>query len=243
MVRTRITSPCPYCGSRRISSVWPRAHYNRCLECGLFYRNPMPNLVDLDMLYAAPWAAPDEHRSETGGTDRRLARVYARRLARSVGRRDFRGLKILDFGAGRGEMLQALSELGGEVWAVEPFGYDYLKARGFTVLREIGEIPEEAKFDGLIAIDVVEHLQSPWEAVERLWWLLRYGGWICGYCKSERTEGEDYEGQLGRGKETGAPGFSVSEYIGEHIGESEIQKNYSAEVVHSLQRKSSACRS
>ena len=52
------------------------------------------------------------------------SRIYARKLAETLGRKDFAGLKLCDFGAGRGSMATALIELNADVYAIEPFGYE-----------------------------------------------------------------------------------------------------------------------
>lgn len=138
----------------------------------------MPSAEELDELYKQSWEYPETYTAETGGTTFELARVYARKLARSLRLSDFRGLKLLDYGAGRGAMLCALSELGADVSAVEPFGYQFLKQQGFQVWQSLEEIPIHEKFDGIITIDVVEHLPNPWEVMKKLHSQLNDFGWI-----------------------------------------------------------------
>jgi len=167
---------CPYCNSRAIYTVWPETQWDQCRSCGLFFRNPMPTKEELDKLYEQSWYLPEEATSETGGTNERLAKVYAWKLAKSLKRYDFRGLRILDFGAGRGAMLKALREMGASVCGIEPYGTEYLRAQGFEVYGDLSQV--SGTFDGVVMIDVFEHLHRPWETIKQLCDILVEGGWV-----------------------------------------------------------------
>lgn len=167
---------CPWCGSRDIYTVWPETHYDWCRSCGLFFRNPMPSREELDNLYASSWSAPEEFTSETGGTDDRLAAIYSHKIALSLKRNDFRGLRILDFGAGRGAMLKALKNMGATVVGVDPYGAAYLQRCGFEAYRDLSEV--SGSFDGIVMIDVFEHLHEPWKLIRELYQVLSNGGWL-----------------------------------------------------------------
>ena len=167
---------CPYCGNEDIRIIWPKADFWQCSFCQLFFKNPMPTEKELIALYQYSWNNPEKHGSETGGTDSRLAKMYTRCLAYSLGRKDFSGMRILDFGAGKGLMVKALSALGARVCAVEPYGYKYLQAKGIKVYKELSEINNS--FHGIVTIDVWEHLLRPWEILRKLKALLVNGGWI-----------------------------------------------------------------
>lgn len=138
----------------------------------------MPYETDLTTLYKESWSDPDSHKSETGGTDLDLARVYARKLATSLNLRDFKGLKILDFGAGKGTMLTALFELGAEVYGVEPFGYEQLKKKGLKIFQTLDEVPKGLFFDGIVTVQVIEHLIAPWNIMKRFIEILKESGWL-----------------------------------------------------------------
>lgn len=168
---------CPFC-SRVAAPLWTESRVWTCPACRLTFRNPPPAPEELTELYETIWEAPEGHGQETGGTDVGFARVYAKNLARSLNCDSFRGLRILDFGAGRGAMLTVLAELGAEVSAIEPFGYEYVKAQGFTVYRSVDELPPDAEFDGVVAIDIIEHLSEPWREFSRLRTLIGEGGWL-----------------------------------------------------------------
>lgn len=168
---------CPYCEGGT-SALWESLNFWKCSSCSLIFRYPLPNESYIVELYEKSWTSPSECRSETGGTELSLARSYVRKLAEALELTDFKGLRILDFGAGRGDALTAFSELGADVYGVEPFGYQGLVDRGFKMFRTLDEIPERFTFDGIITMDVVEHLWYPWEEISRFNPMLNQGGFI-----------------------------------------------------------------
>ncbi len=167
---------CPYCNSRDIYTVWPETNWDKCRSCSLFFRNPMPTKEELDILYNQSWTNPEDSTSETGGTDEYLAGVYANKLAKSLKLNNFKGLRILDYGAGRGAMLNALRNLGADVCGVDPYGVEYLKNLGFEAYRDLSELNNS--YNGIVMIDVFEHLPKPWLTIKDLYNLLLKDGWI-----------------------------------------------------------------
>ncbi|HXR32525.1 MAG TPA: glycosyltransferase [Verrucomicrobiae bacterium] len=170
-------SGCPLCANR-LPSTRGRGEFRRCKHCGLLFRHPMSDLQGLRSLYGQSWSAPTENSAETGGTTPGLAEEYAKRLARSLGREDLQGLRILEYGAGRGEFLRALQQFGADVYALEPYGKSYLEQQGARAYATLGELPANLRFDGIVSIDVVEHDASAWSALRRLNNLLLPGGWL-----------------------------------------------------------------
>lgn len=65
--------------------------------------------------------------------------------------------RILDFGAGSGTMTRELRQRGFDVTPLEPMLNGYLKDQSYP-----------AKFDTVIAVEVVEHLQNPWEEIREI---------------------------------------------------------------------------
>lgn len=168
---------CPYCNGETVIH-WESLSFWKCLSCSLVFRFPLPDGHSVVELYEDSWNAPFENRSETGGTSLDLAVVYARKLADTLELKDFKGLRILDFGAGRGDAMTALSRLGADVYGVEPFGYEDLVERGFKMFRYLDDIPEGMTFDGIITMDVVEHLTTPWVELKGLNSLLNKDGFL-----------------------------------------------------------------
>ena len=167
---------CPWCNSKDIYTVWPESHYDQCRSCTLFFRNPMPTKGELDILYQNSWSRAEKMTRDTGGTNERLARMYAHRLAKSLGRQNFQGLRILDFGAGRGAMLRIFKDWGAKTVGIEPYGINYLYNQGFEAYQDLSDVP--GKFDGSLMIDVFEHLHEPWNVFRFLNHILKNNGWI-----------------------------------------------------------------
>ncbi len=73
-------------------------------------------------------------------------------------------------------MLEALQSAGARAAGVEPYGFEYLRLRGFEVYQTLSEAPGD--WDRVVMIDVFEHLDKPWEVLAHLRELLADGGWI-----------------------------------------------------------------
>jgi SAM-dependent methyltransferase len=141
------------------------------------FRDPFPSETSLHALYQTSWINPDGNRAETGATDATVADQYARFLSRTV-RQNISGKRILDFGAGRGAMSLALRAQGADVVAVDPFGCDYLAQLGLVAYRELREVPSDLSFDGVVSLEVMEHLVDPRGVLEQLYNKLRPRGWL-----------------------------------------------------------------
>jgi len=175
--QTKADGHCPLCSStsRRFRRF---GVFRKCVSCGLLFRHPMPTAQDLETLYSQSWQVPAENSNETGGTTSEYAEVYAGRLIRSLGRRDLNGLGILAYGAGRGEFLEALSRRGAQVFALEPYGRNYLQQRGFKAYASVEELPKDLRVDGIVTIDVVEHELAAWNVLRSLRPFLTANGWL-----------------------------------------------------------------
>jgi len=167
---------CPLCGNgdnrRRFTS------YLRCANCGLVFRSSIPSAAELDHYYQSAWASPQDAVDATGATGPELAKAYARKLAVSLGRSDFRGVRILDYGAGKGDMLVAMRDLGAEVFGVEPYGHGNLEEQGTRTFRSIQDLPKNFEFNGILSTDVIEHVECPWRTVAELRQRLEKTGWL-----------------------------------------------------------------
>ena len=173
-----MSSQCPFCSAKTIHSKWRELGYSKCASCGLYFRNPMPTPQELDNLYNRVWSDTTKPRVGMGGTNERLSGVYTRELINTLGRQDLQNLKILDYGAGRGDFSRAMKQKGAEMICLEPFGYDYLVKEGFTVYKELNELKIVEELDGIVMVDVWEHLTEPWKIMEACGKLLRPGGWL-----------------------------------------------------------------
>lgn len=95
-------------------------------------------------------------------------------------------IRILDLGAGEGALSQRLIDLGYNVLAAD-INQDDFKCHDATFLKvdfnneqEIGELQKQYKenFDIVLGVEVIEHVENPWEYVRLLKSLLKPGGLI-----------------------------------------------------------------
>jgi 2-polyprenyl-3-methyl-5-hydroxy-6-metoxy-1,4-benzoquinol methylase len=170
---------CPVCGSAEPPvAYWQTPRFGRCGRCDAIFRLPFPDESELNNLYQASWSCFEEHVDETGGTSAKFGRTVLSALLSELGDRGLTGKHILDFGAGRGGMSAALRERGAEVTAVEPYGHAQLKQLGVPVYRSVEELPEGMSFDGIILMEVIEHLREPCSLLRQLSTRLKPGGWL-----------------------------------------------------------------
>jgi len=168
---------CPLCQSDA-KSLWPEVKVCKCQSCNLIFRSPALSMEELEGLYQTSWKDPMLETDETGATNPELAEDFVSRLAKSLGLDNLKGLRILDYGAGRGAMLKALMDAGVDAYGVEPFGYEFLQQNGFKVFRALDELPKGIFFDGIVSLDVIEHVQVPWDDYKKLNYYLAENGWL-----------------------------------------------------------------
>lgn len=168
---------CPIC-EVSTEKLWKIPPFDLCPGCGLRIRRLEDPQNQMEQLYNSSWQAPDQFKGETGATDIRLAKIYMENLTKELGIQSLVGLKILDFGAGKGELLQVLREMGAVVYGVEPFGYDRLVEQGFSAFKSLEEAIPYGPFDGIVSVDVLEHLIHPLADVISVQLMLKDGGWF-----------------------------------------------------------------
>lgn len=167
---TPVTTAMPPVAQRRLSCPLceagdpPSAHrdrtreYYRCSGCALLFVPPW--------LYpepAAERARYERHQNHPGDEGYRR---FLKPLADEVVRRTEAGSRGLDFGCGPGPVLaEMLRGAGRSVELYDPY---------FA--------PDESiwsrTYDFITASEVFEHLQKPWWELDRLFGILRPGGWL-----------------------------------------------------------------
>ena len=148
----------------------------RCGKCGLIFPNPMPVPVGgLEQHYGMP---PDDyfelHNTESRGAS---ASGVLRRAEALIGGQG----RLLDIGAGRGELLRAARAAGWSATGIEPseaFARHAANYSGAEIRREAVEHCgfDQASFDVVVMGSVLEHLYNPDETVREIARILRRGG-------------------------------------------------------------------
>lgn len=148
----------------------------RCGTCSLVFPNPMPIPVEgIGQHYEIDPGHYFQHYNLEERAEPAAAMIrFAEELTGSTGR-------LLDIGAGRGELLRAARELGWTAVGIEPsasFAKHAAKYSGAEVKRQSLEkcnFPD-ASFDVVILSAVLEHLYEPDETIKEIARILRSGG-------------------------------------------------------------------
>ncbi len=151
---------CPLCGAPDAEFFHrdSRREYLRCGACRLVY---VPPRFFLDLEAERAEYSLHENNPDDAGYRQFLARLATPLLERLPAR-----ARGLDFGCGPGPALATMfREAGHEVFQYDPFFYP-------------DRTPLSRRYDFITATEVVEHLHRPGEELERLWALLRPGGWL-----------------------------------------------------------------
>jgi SAM-dependent methyltransferase len=107
-----------------------------------------------------------------------IARQYANVMKRALERVDWPRLRILDYGAGEGDMSIVLLELGAHVVAVEPYGHGPAQGKRAETVRALEQITGKHEFDGIVMTEVIEHVRDPIGVLRKLKSYLKREGWI-----------------------------------------------------------------
>lgn len=179
---------CPACEGTRRAPAWTKYElsYVTCLDCQTVYISPRPPPPVLDDYYRhsenyAYWNDVIFPASETARREK-LFKPRAERLVEICKRHSIAGGTLLEIGAGFGTFGEEVKRLGyfNRFIAVEPTPRlaATCRSRGLEVLEspiEHVSLPD-GSVDVIASFEVVEHLFSPRETLEKARRLLRPGG-------------------------------------------------------------------
>lgn len=176
-------SECPACASHqlRIIEEWKlsgnRAQAVSCSDCGLLFAYPQPPPEDLQAYYAPEggWQAARPERSSSGtqAWANTPVAVILDALHQYVPvNQPAVNARVLDFGCGPGNWLNALQDRGWDTYGVEPSS-DVAFARHKRLLA----VPTEPQFDLVLAFHVLEHLPRPLDTLRELGRAIVPGGY------------------------------------------------------------------
>jgi SAM-dependent methyltransferase len=169
---------CPECQQGQLELA--SAEALRCLNCGKVYpvANGVPLLfTDETMQIFAPI---DEQRRQTGKAKReswagsayhwREYNIEAFLPPASTAK------EVLLLGCGDGGERDYLVHLG-----YEPLAFDVIRSSGTDFLADAHRLPlQNAAFDIVLSMQVLEHLHSPWLAAQEIARVIKPGGWFVG---------------------------------------------------------------
>ena len=156
----------------------------RCRDCDHVYLNPRPRVEDLDVIY------PSNYYSFLGTTNSLVARAQRKWESGKVAlyrEQVGEGHKcILDVGCGDGRFLALLRDFGGPEWEMVGLEFDAgaiakCRAMGFEAhaerVEDFAEDPsQQGRFDAVVMLQLIEHVEDPALICERVRRLLRPGG-------------------------------------------------------------------
>jgi SAM-dependent methyltransferase len=179
-------SRCPACGADE-AFAWRAAHevrrgrpqavdlpFARCRNCGTAWLETIPSHDEAELYESGPY---DPGAGLVERLPSALGRLLDRDRLRLLGRL-VPGSRVIDIGAGRGRLLDALQRAGHDAVGVDPFVPES-ESPDRPPIQRVGI--EAASFeagsaDAVIFWHVLEHLSDPQAAIERAAAWLRPGG-------------------------------------------------------------------
>lgn len=141
-----MTLPCRICNSPAPFFFQDTRTFHKCPDCWLIFTNDLPDKTVEENHYKAQWETTQAEFWKNQ-TDALVSYIQNYLTPK----------RILDFGAGSGEMTQELQRHGYLVTALEPMNDGYLKDQNYPFL-----------FDAVVAVEVIEHLPNIWEELEEI---------------------------------------------------------------------------
>lgn len=155
----------------------------RCLECGLIYQYPPPELTFLKNLYSTQ--ASGYHADLIQENQAVLAQLAPdqQHCLELVQQKITTG-KLLDIGCSTGLFIERCAKAGFEVTGFETneTAVAYARQRGLNVQTGSLSVFTDSQFDVITLMDVLEHVPNPLYTLAECWRLLRPGGYLFVHC-------------------------------------------------------------
>jgi 2-polyprenyl-3-methyl-5-hydroxy-6-metoxy-1,4-benzoquinol methylase len=189
------TAPCPLCRATNAAVMYdlrdetgPEAVPGvvvRCRDCGMWFK-----------IVTAPGGLPTAYAGEHG-SDPVAATYLDSNAAREVFRQALAAIpraetpqRLLDVGAAQGTLLEEAARLGFIAEGVDhnPDNVRDARAKGLTMrLGEAEDLADEAAFDVVTMMDIIEHLADPARLLAMAHRALRPGGTLVVYTPNHRA--------------------------------------------------------
>jgi SAM-dependent methyltransferase len=153
-------------------------NYNICESCGTLFCNPRPSLETLDNFYKNSLSAKfwfeeflpkvEESRRE------KIFKKKATQLFELINEKKINISNLCDVGAGSGIFMEELKKIRNDIsyFAIEPglVSSKIISNKGFPVLQESVEHSKEwfNKFDFVVSLEVLEHVNKPIDFVKSI---------------------------------------------------------------------------
>lgn len=185
-------APCRLCGATTFQFCLNAPDFDtgqasftlcECRSCGLVRIEPLLTEAELSRFYPSVYygAGQEKFVGPIERLTRWLARQQAHRLLQSLneGRQPVGPIRILDIGCGRGSLLRAFAQMGGECHGVERADFpDIEPDAGFVLHRQpLADLAfPDGHFDIVVLWHVLEHLADPGTVLTEIHRLLRPSG-------------------------------------------------------------------
>jgi 2-polyprenyl-3-methyl-5-hydroxy-6-metoxy-1,4-benzoquinol methylase len=178
---------CPVCGfadSTKIAGFdrrMKRLPTVMCGSCGLLYTNPMPTDAELDAYYSRYYRLDYQGAvSKPSGRHLRKRRTEAALRLETIRHLLPPKARTLDFGAGAGEFVETMLDAGFDAHGFEPgknYGsHAWERLGGRVKVAAWQDVQFPSAFDLVTCLHVLEHLNTPVQAIEAMASWLAPGG-------------------------------------------------------------------
>jgi 2-polyprenyl-3-methyl-5-hydroxy-6-metoxy-1,4-benzoquinol methylase len=178
---------CPHCGStKRANSFTLNAfQHHTCVDCKCVYVSPRLNNTVLEELYADEYYSQMYSRSMIPVFDKRKEFIGQNKYSQvmeavhAIGKSKNERLRVLDIGAGIGEVISVFHDNGHDCEAIEVnvVAIEQLVNLGIKVFNDsFYNYQANEKFDVVMAWGVVEHVTEPAAFLDKVYALLGPSG-------------------------------------------------------------------
>ncbi len=182
-----MVNSCPLCNSQAAMQLTlPHTMVWKCGadDCELEFASPQLVGRDLACAYKTLYypGTENSHRVQREGTPDSVLRQVLLQLEAALGA--LKGLRLLDYGCGRGPLSRIALEFGLIPTGIEPdpmarsFASERVGMLVYPSLAELCSKRSAAEFDLIVLWNVIEHLPRPWSELQELRRLLCRGGWL-----------------------------------------------------------------